>query len=201
MMQWFLNHSIEIFAVVFSVIYLILSIKQNILLWFFGIISVTLYMYVYFVSRFYADMILQVFYLFMSIYGWIVWKYQKTNNKKELEITKISINKFSILLVIFAVLWILFYLALNSIPEMLNIQSSAFPVWDSFTTAGGIVGTYMLARKIIEHWWLWVVVDIIALILYVSKELYPTALLFLIYTIMAVIGYFEWKKSYKIQAL
>jgi len=84
---------------------------------------------------------------------------------------------------------------LTYIPPALHINPSAFPVWDAFTTAGGIVGTWMLAKKIIEHWIVWIVVDAVAIILYLSKALYPTTLLFLVFTIMAIIGYIEWKKE------
>lgn len=195
-MEWFLDHLTEILAVVFSIIYLFLSIRQNILLWPFGIVSVLLYMYVYYVSSFYADMILQVFYLFMSLYGWYNWKFGKNKpGKKALQIVRIQRKDLQFFSLLFFLLWIAFFLLLTYIPPKLEIKPSAFPVWDAFTTAGGIVGTWMLAKKIIEHWFVWVLVDTVAMILYLSKALYPTTLLFLVFTTMAVIGYLEWKKE------
>lgn len=195
-MDWFLSHLTEILAVIFSLIYLYFSIKQNILLWPFGIISVLLYIYVYFVSSFYADMVLQVFYLIMSIYGWINWKYGKNKPDSELlTIVRIRSSQIFFYGSLFIVIWIIFYFALTYIPGYLNIQPSAFPIWDSFTTSGGIIGTWLLAKKIIEHWIVWIVVDTVAIILYLSKALYPTTILFGVFTIMAIIGYFKWRKE------
>jgi nicotinamide mononucleotide transporter len=197
-MDWFFDHLTEILAVVFSLIYLFLSIKQNILLWPFGIISVILYMYVYFVSSFYADMVLQFFYLVMSIYGWYNWKFGKNSSVDDiLPIVRINKKQLYFYSSIFFLLWIVFFLALSFIPPVLDISPSAFPIWDSFTTAGGIVGTWMLAKKIIEHWIVWIVVDSVAIVLYLSKSLFPTTILFFVFTIMAIIGYFEWKKELK----
>lgn len=195
-MDWIINNITEILAVIFSVVYLVFSIKQSILLWPFGIVSVLLYIYVYFVSAFYADMVLQFFYLIMSIYGWYNWKFGHNKSQtKELQIVKINRNQVTFFAAVFLIIWIVFYMLLTYIPPAIHINPSAFPVWDSFTTAGGIVGTWLLASKIMEHWIVWIIVDTVAMILYLSKALYPTTLLFLLFTIMAIIGYFEWKKE------
>lgn len=199
MLEWLGGHLIEVLAVIFSLTYLYYSIKQNILLWPFGIISVSLYIYVYFIASFYADMSLQVFYLFISIYGWYNWKYgSNSSNEGRLKIVHIQKLLLTKLLFVIVALWVVFYILLLYIPPLLNISPSAFPIWDAFTTAGGIIGTFMLAKKIIEHWIVWIVVDALSIVLYVSKGLYPTTILFIVYTFMAVIGYYEWKKELKI---
>jgi len=78
---------------------------------------------------------------------------------------------------------------------LLNAEVSELLYWDAFTTAASIIATWMLARKIIHHWLIWIVVDAVSLGLYVYKGMYPTVILFLVYTLMAYKGYIEWKKE------
>ncbi len=77
-----------------------------------------------------------------------------------------------------------------------KFTDSPIPYWDAFTTAVSFTATWMLARKILEHWILWILVDAVSMGLYLYRGLYPTLVLFTIYTTMAAIGYFEWKKTY-----
>jgi nicotinamide mononucleotide transporter len=79
-----------------------------------------------------------------------------------------------------------------------NNTDSPIPYWDAFTTSGSIVATWMLARKMIENWIFWVVIDFVALGTYLYKGLFATTVLFLVYTFMAVIGFYKWKKSLKV---
>ena len=80
---------------------------------------------------------------------------------------------------------------------LINFTDSPLPVWDAFTTAGSIVATYMLAQRIIQNWLFWVVVDLISMGLYLYKGLYPTVVLFFVYSVMAVFGYVKWKENLK----
>ncbi|HSH52142.1 MAG TPA: nicotinamide riboside transporter PnuC, partial [Bacteroidales bacterium] len=80
---------------------------------------------------------------------------------------------------------------------LVNFTDSEIPYWDAFTTAGSFVATWMLARKIIEHWLIWIIVDAVSLGLYIYKGLYATVILFAVYTLLAIIGYIEWKKELK----
>jgi nicotinamide mononucleotide transporter len=80
---------------------------------------------------------------------------------------------------------------------LINFTDSEIPYWDAFTTAGSFVATWMLARKIIEHWLIWIIVDSVSLGLYIYKGLYATVILFAVYTLLAVMGYIEWKKELK----
>jgi len=87
------------------------------------------------------------------------------------------------------VLWLILY-------HILQLTDTDVALGDAFTTSVGIVATFMLARKILEHWLFWIVADSVSLFLYLSKEMYPTALLFAVFLVAAVIGYFKWKKKY-----
>ena len=180
---------IELAGSVLSIIYLYLSIKQRVSLWIFGFLCSLLYVVVFFQSKFYADMSLQFYYLGVSVLGWISWKAGKPENRKELPVKRTTPLSGAIILVIALVLYFLYYFILSEYTD------SPLPKADAFTTALSIVATWMLARKMIEHWWLWIIVDSVSAGLYFYKALYPTAILFVIYTIMAIIGYRQWKKS------
>ena len=180
---------IELAGSVLSIIYLYLSIKQRVSLWIFGFLCSLLYVVVFFQSKFYADMSLQFYYLGVSVFGWISWKAGKPENRKELPVKRTTPLSGAIILVIALVLYFLYYFILSEYTD------SPLPKADAFTTALSIVATWMLARKMIEHWWLWIIVDSVSAGLYFYRALYPTAILFVIYTIMAIIGYLQWKKS------
>ena len=90
---------------------------------------------------------------------------------------------------IFGVLWLGIAYVLD------NYTDSNVPWGDAFTTAGSIVATWMLARKILEHWLLWIIVDTVAAALYLYKHMYPTFFLYMVFTIIAVVGFYQWKKQ------
>ena len=190
MFTWLSANYIEVLGVFFSILYLFFSIRQNILLWPMGIISALLYMVVFYQSKFYADMGLNGYYFFISIYGWILWRQTDKDPGKELSVTRIHLRLAGFLLVITAFSFIGIGVILDKFTD------SPIPYWDAFTTAVSFTATWMLARKILEHWILWIIVDFVSLGLYLYRGLYPTLILFAIYSTMAVIGYFEWKKTY-----
>jgi len=189
MINYISQHYIEITGAVLSLIYLYLSIKQKIGLWIFGFLCSALYVVVFFNSKFYADMSLQFYYLGVSVYGWISWKSGKLHTGKELPVKRVNIRQVIVLSAITISVFLLYYFILA------RYTDSPLPISDSFTTALSITATWMLAKKLIEHWLLWIVVDAVSAGLYFYKELYPTAILFILYTIMAVAGFVEWKKA------
>ena len=191
MVSWLGAHAVEILGVILSIAYLIFSIRQNILLWPLGIASALLYMVVFYQSKFYADMGLNGYYVVISIYGWILWKKGSSESGAGLPVSRIGKRHALILLLITA-------MAFTGIGVILDrFTDSPVPYWDAFTTALSFTATWMLARKILENWILWIIVDAVSMALYLYRGLYPTLFLFAIYTTMAVIGYLKWKQSYK----
>lgn len=184
------THSVEITGAVLSLIYLAFSIRQHILLWFFGLLSSVFYIDVFFDAKLYADMSLQMYYVVVSIYGWIHWKYGNTKDGQH-ELPASFIRKKQAIATSLATLGIyaLYYIVLK------YFSDSPIPILDSFVGALSIVGTWMLAKKQIENWLVWIVVDTFCVGLYLWKGLYPTAALFTVYSVMAVAGYLEWKKK------
>lgn len=189
---WINSNYIELLGLIFGLLYILLSIKQNIWCWPTGFITSALYVYVFFVSKFYADMGLQVYYLFVSIYGWYNWMYGSKSKKQD----DLKISKSGIVQIIYLALAILvLFIVISYI--LIHYTDSEIPYWDAFTTAASFVATWMLAKKIIEHWIVWIVVDFVSLGLYIYKGLYPTVILFAVYTILAILGYIEWRKQLK----
>ena len=191
---WLGDNIVEVLGAIAGLIYLYFSLKQIIYLWPLGILSSLLYVVVFYNSRLYADMSLQVYYFFISIYGWYFWSKGsvKTNiGIEKLQISRLSKKMWLILLMIIIVLTLISGFVLS------KYTNSSLPWWDAFTTSASIVATWMLARKILENWLFWIVIDIVSLLMYIYKGLYPTVLLFFVYSSMAFAGYFKWKKDLK----
>jgi len=179
---------IESAAVFFSIIYVVLAAKQNIWCWIFAAISVILYIYICINSKLFAETILQIFYLFMAAYGYYNW-----NNAEKNSITQWSISKH--LLIIFLGTIITFFIGFY----FTTYTSAKMPIIDSFTTIFSIIATYMVTKKVLENWLYWIVIDLASIYLYLSRDLHLTSVLFLIYTVIAIFGYFLWIKKVRNQ--
>ena len=188
--KWLSENYIELLGAILGVVYVFFSIRQNILTWPVGFLSSILYVWIFFDSKLYADMGLQMYYVFISIYGWHEWlKGNQDNAREKLEVNRLNL-KLGILLIvisliIFGMIWLI----------LINYTDSQVPVADSLATSLSIVATWMLARKILEHWLVWIFVDAFSIGLFIYKGLLPTVILFVVYTIMAVVGFVEWKKD------
>ncbi|MBP3354581.1 MAG: nicotinamide mononucleotide transporter [Bacteroidales bacterium] len=185
---------LEIAGVVTGLIYLWLEYKASIYLWIVSIIMPAIYLFIFYDAGLYADFGINIYYLVIALYGWLSWQYgfkligKKETVIKELPITRMpKINWFGVVIV---------YLILQLFISWLLIEytNSTVPWIDSFTTALSIVAMWMLARKYVEQWLVWIVVDIVSAGLYIYKELYFTAGLYLLYAIIAIFGYYKWHK-------
>lgn len=187
MMSFFQSVWFEIIGAVIGLLYLYLEYKANKWLWPVGVLMPIVYVWIFFHSKFYADMGIYVYYFFVSIYGWIKWT-KNTHDQAELPIShtpkKFILPLSLITLAVFAVIAFI----------LIRFTDSPVPIGDSFTTALSIVAMWLLAHKYVEQWWLWFVVNIISCGLYVWKGLYPTSILFAIYSVISVFGYFKWKR-------
>ena len=181
---------IESIAVLFSIIYVILAAKQNIWCWLAAAISVTIYIYICYNAKLYAETGLQIFYLIMAIIGYFSWK--NLNNKTEklkLENSNISELKLSEHIIII-ICGAIFSFLLGYI--LTTYTDAKMPLLDSFTTVFSIIATIMVIKKILENWLYFIVIDIASIYLYFYRDLNQTAILFAVYTIIAIYGYFNW---------
>lgn len=190
--EWLLVNKIEVLGAILGILYIRFSIRQNIFTWPTGILTSALYIIVFFNSSLYASMMLQFYYVGISVYGWYYWLNGKRDDNKSLLPVQTANKKLWIkLAVIFAVLYVVILFIL------IRFSDSDVPYLDSLTTSLSIVATWMLAKKYIENWLIWIFADIVSVGLYIFKSLWPTVILFVVYTILAYFGYIEWKKDLK----
>lgn len=184
---------LEIFGTLVGLVYLWLEYKASIYLWIAGIIMPAIYIFVYYEAGLYADFGINVYYLIAAVYGWCFWMWgKKRKGKDKAPQVPLIIHTPS---KCYIPLSIAFLVALIGIAWILiNYTDSDVPWLDSFTTALSIVGMWMLARKYVEQWFAWILVDVVSCGLYVYKELYFTSVLYGLYSIIAVFGYFQWRK-------
>ena len=176
--------NLESIAVLFSILYVILVARENIWCWAAAIISVSLYIFICYEAKLYAETGLQFFYLIMAVIGFLFWKVSA--DKKQLNIKELSIGNHALILFV----GIVFTLVLGYI---LTIYTQAkLPLLDSFTTVFSIIATFMVIKKILENWLYFIAIDLVSIYLYYSRDLQQTAMLFVLYMIIACIGYYNW---------
>lgn len=192
--QLFLQTSLlEWFGVFTGILCVWLAAKNNIYNWPIAIVSVIIYIFIFFESKLYADMGLQVYFFAMNVYGWYFWS--KNRNNPEASRPIAIITKKEIILSILGV--IVFTLILGFLLKK-NTDAS-FPFLDSFCTACSLIAQVFLARKVLQNWLIWIFVDIIYVGMYISKDLQATAVMYALYVYIASVGYLDWRKTYREQ--
>ena len=184
--NWF-----EIVAAILAIAYLILAMLEDIRWWVAWIISSLMYFFVMYSANLYMEALLQIFYIFIGLYGLYQWRF-KADKKDALKITTWSVKNHLI------VIGALVFLTSLSGYVLMIYTAAASPFIDAFTTWGAIAASYLVAKKILENWFYWFVIDFVSVFLFISRELYPTALLFIVYLVLVVIGYSAWRKSWQL---
>ncbi len=179
-------------AVVLALIYLILAIKENIWCWPSAFFSTAIYAWLFFDVNLFMESFLNAYYLVMAIYGWMQWTGNKTLEPDDsLSIVSWSL-KTHLILILFLSLGVLLTGLLLS-----NYTTQDFAYLDSFTTIFALVATFMVTKKVLENWLYWIVIDVASVYLFYSKGLVLTSVLFSIYIILAVVGWFKWKAQFQ----
>ena len=179
--------ALEIFAVIFALLYLFLAMKQNIACWYAAFISTLIYIIIYWDVSLYMESLLNFYYLLMAIYGWINWN-KKSQIDKNYVISWSYQNHIVVILLILILTFISgFYL---------QKTDAVYPHLDSFTTWASVITTFMVAQKILSNWIFWIIINSIAIFLNFDRELYLTVILLMTYQVMSVYGYYQWRKSY-----
>lgn len=179
---------IEWIGLITGIISVWLTVKENIWCWPVGIVSVSALFVVFFEARLYADMGLQAVFIILSIYGWHEWL-RGGKDSKELEVSNASV-KLGLLLaaITFAGTAVMGYL-------LSTRTDAALPYWDSLMTVMSLVAQWMMAKKLLESWIVWIAVDVLSIGIYFVKGLYPTLLLYTVYLALATLGYIEWRRT------
>ena len=178
----------EVLAVITGIISVYLSTRENIWSWPTALVNVALYFVVFYEAKLYADMGLQAVYFALSLYGWYEWLYGG-ENRTELHVSRSS-QALGVRLAIIG-----FACAATLGTLLARFTDAALPYIDSATTSTSLVAQWMMTRKILENWAVWVAVDVVYIAMFVFKRLYLTAGLYAVFLVLAVMGYIQWKRS------
>ncbi len=180
---------LQLTGIVLGLLYLWLEYRADIRLWVVGLIMPCVHGALYFHAGLYADFSMQLYYILAGLYGWIVWHNAPRKSKHgELPIRHTPWRWVPALVGVYAVAHLAIYLFL------IRFTNSTVPFWDALTTALSVVAMWMLSRKLVEQWVVWGVVDLITVGLYLYKGIPFTAALYALYTVLAVAGFFRWKR-------
>lgn len=175
---------LELIAMLLALAYLVLAIVEMRACWIAAFISTAMYTVVFWDVSLLMESALQVYYMAMAVYGW--WYWQRANDQVPIVRWRVRQHVTVISMVI--------GLSVASGALLDNYTSAALPYLDAFTTWASIVTTWMVARKVIENWLYWIVIDIASIYLYVARDLYVTAGLFVLYVVLACVGYWQWTR-------
>ena len=181
---------LEVTAVVFAMAYLLLAVRENVWCWFFAFISTAIYTILFWDVSLLMESALNVYYMLMAVYGWYQWTRGGTNGDElphALAVRSMSGAQHALTIIAIAVLSLVSGYLLG------EHSTAAWPYVDSFTTWASVITTYLVARKYLQNWLYWIVIDTVSIPLYIDRGLNLTALLFIAYVIIAVVGYLKWR--------
>jgi nicotinamide mononucleotide transporter len=188
---WLASHGtscLEVVAVVFGIVSVFLSVRENIWSWPTALVNVALYTALFYQTGLYSDMGLQVVYFVLSIYGWYEWLYGGAN-RTELRVSRTPRSMWIALSVIGVAFWAVDGYATSHLPNV------SLPYVDAATTTVSLVAQYLMTRKYLENWVLWIAVDVVYVGMLMFKGLNLTAFNYAIYLVLAIMGHVAWRKS------
>lgn len=192
-MDFLSTYWLDILTTVLGLIYIWLEYRASIALWFVGIIMPALDVWLYWSHGLYGDAGMAVYYTLAAVYGFYIWKFKKTRKLKQLlPIIHLPRRQYLPATLFFLFAWGATYYIL------VNWTNSTVPLLDSFTNALSFVGMWALARKYLEQWLFWIVVDVVCCFLYIQKGIPFKAGLYGLYVVIAIAGYYKWKQMLKI---
>ena len=181
--------ALELIAVVFGIISVLFARKNNILVYPIGLVSTILYVYILFEFEFYGDLIINCYYTIMSVLGWYLWS-KTIGGHEEFPISTMNRKEFLISMLIFTITLTFVVLVYHFFGKFTDWTAYV----DALTTGLFFVGMWLMAKRKIENWILWIIADTISVPLYFYKGLTFSSFQFLILTIIAILGYLEWKR-------
>jgi len=182
---------LELCAVILAVVYLVLAVRQNIACWYAAFASTAIFLYIFWQVNLYMESALQVFYLAMAVYGWYQWQHGAEEDRQ------LAVSTWPVRYHVLAVFFVL--LATFASGTLLADTNQRLGYVDSFTTWGAVITTFMVARKVLENWIYWLVIDSVSIYLYLDRELYFTAILFIVYIVIIFFGFRAWWLDYRCQ--
>lgn len=188
MTEFLFIHWLDIVTTLLGILYLVLEYRASIALWIVGIIMPAMDIYLYWSHGLYGDAGMAVYYTLAAVYGYVAWKLGRGKASDEMPITRFPRRLFLRTLGCFCLAWAATYYVLVA------YTNSSVPLLDAFTNAMSFVGLWALARKYVEQWLFWIAVDVVCCYLYVVKDIPFKAGLYGLYVVIAVMGYYKWKR-------
>ena len=179
----------ELLAVAFGIAYVLLAAKESLWTWLFAFLSTIIYTVLFWEGALLSSSVLNFYYMGMAIYGFILWR-SGGEQGEELEVTKWSLKK-NFITILSGIFLTLLLATLSD-----KYTEANFPYLDTFVMVFSVIATWMLAKKVLETWIYWMVVDSVAIVLYWKSGYLATIVLFVLYVVLAVYAYVSWKKSY-----
>jgi nicotinamide mononucleotide transporter len=184
--------NLETLAVALGISYLLLAMRENSLCWYCAFFSTAIYVYIFGDVSLYMESALNVYYMGMAVYGWLQWQNGGANH------SGVEIVRWTAKHHIICILVILIASVISG--YLLSVNTDArLPYLDSFTTWASVLTTVMVARKVLENWLYWIVINSVSIYLYIDRDLDQTAAMFTLYLVLSVLGYVAWKKNYVLQ--
>jgi nicotinamide mononucleotide transporter len=180
----------EIVAVVMAIAYLLLAIRENIWCWLCAGVSTGIYIWLFAAANLYMESLLNVFYFAMAIYGWKVW----SSGHDESHLRPVVVWPVRVHAIAMAAIVLLTAISGTLLQQHTD---AAFPYVDSATTFAAVWATFLVARKVLENWWYWLVIDVASIFIYWSRDLQLTSVLFVVYVVLIPIGLIIWTRSYR----
>jgi nicotinamide mononucleotide transporter len=190
---WKMEEKLELIAFLTGITGIWLTMRQNVWCFPVGLINVSLSMVIFFEQHLYADAIQQIMYITLLIYGWYNWKRKGTMNAR-LGVSRLSLKEIAV----YCLLILLSTLLLGGL--LITLTAAIFPWADSLATSAAFVAQYLVARKKIENWLLWMGVNLVYIAIYYHKDLQLYVILFIAYLILSLFGFYQWNKELKSQS-
>jgi nicotinamide mononucleotide transporter len=183
---------VELTAVVLALLYLILAVRENLWCWAAAAGSTLIYLFLFFEVGLYAESALQIYYLGMAGYGFLQWRSPSNldHNPAAKSIIRWSVRSHVLALLLIAA-------GTCGLGWLLVQTDSQAPFLDAFTTTAAVLTTYMVTQKVLENWIYWLVIDSASIVLYLDRGLYFTALLFGLYVLIVIVGFWQWLRIFR----
>jgi nicotinamide mononucleotide transporter len=182
--------TLEIIAVACGLANIYLTVRQNIWCWPVGVVMVSLYIYIFFEAKLYSDTLLNVFFLVMQFYGWYQWTRGPVEHSRSLSaIRRLSARGWT---------WTILGVSVGTAligTAMHRYTDAALPYPDAFTTMLSVFAQFLMTKKFLENWTLWIIADVIYIGVYAIKNLYWTCALYVVFLVLCVMGYREWSRE------
>ena len=184
-LAFFAQSWLEVVAVLSAILYLILVVKENIWCWFYAFISTAIFIYLFYNVSLLSESLLNFYYLIMAVYGW--WQWHKKDKDESQKIHNWQLNRHIKIIGVSIILTPI-------IGYLMTKLGASFPYLDAFVSILAVIATVMVAYKVFENWYYWLLVDTLSIYLFWQKQMYLTALLYVVYIVLILVGIKAWQK-------